>query len=314
MHWRAVSVAYGQPLLTLSNKNKKTKVFLAFDLLIKLVFNRNMTLSLRNTLIKTLLFMAVILFLFYTISILYMSKTEIFSFKELIRVLSVMYGISNENLSNSLFWTITTTSVIFGFSLISSLLLFHYFKKKISPEIFFFILFILSLSFQTVRLFQFQLLVLNLSPFFGVIITRFYYFFRLFSIFCLFSSSLFPIGVKFQKIGTILISILLLAFTISALMPIDPTSMSIHFLYQISDRTSIMIMILSIRLLTLINFTRVAITTKSKNYLIILLASFMIIIGDELLLILPVPLIAFSLIMIGTVLYSRSIYTYYLWI
>ena len=294
--WQAVSNAYNQPLLTLSNKNKKTKVFLAFDLLNKVVFNKNMTLSLRNTLIKVTLTFSITITIFYTFSFFYLNNDNFLP------------------IDNSILWTIITSIILFSYSTITSLLLFHYFKKKISPEIFFFILFIVSLSLQSVRLFQFQLIMIQSSPFFGVIITRAFYFFKLFSLFCLFASSLFPIGVKFQKFGTILLSLFLLSFTISALLPIDITNMNSNFLYEISDRTSILIMTFSIRVLTIINFTRVALTTKSKNYVLILIASLLIIIGDELLLIFPIPLVAFILILTGTILYSRSIYNFYLWI
>jgi len=302
------------PLLSLSNKNKKTKVFLAFDLLIKVVFNKNMTLSLRNTLIKVTLTISISLSIFYTLSLLYLKKNGIFSIDKLITLLIEGKGFSPESTESSIYWTIILAAVVFAFSIITSLLLFHYFKKKISPEIFFFILFILSLSLQTIRLFQFQLISLDLSPYFGVIVTRVFYFFRLFGLFCFFASSLFPIGVKFQKFGTILLSIFLLSFTISTLVPIDPTNINSDFLYKISDSTSILIMILSIRLLTIVNFTRAAITSKSKSYLMILIASALIITGEELLFINPFPLASFILILIGTIFYSRSVYNFYLWI
>jgi hypothetical protein len=301
------------PLLYLSNKNKKTKVFLAFDLLNKVVFNKNMTLSLRNTLIKVTLSISIALFSLYLLSSYYLQRKGLLSTEKILSLLK-QNNPDIDSLGDLLFWTIVTASILFAFSIITSLLLFHYFKKKISPEIFFFILFILSLSLQSVRLFQFQLLLMNMSPFFGVIVTRFYHFFRLFGVFCLFASSLFPIGVKFQKFGTILLTILLLSFTIAALMPIDPTTMDNNFLYRVGDNTSIQIMTISVRVLTIINFTRVALTTKSRNYLLILIASFLIIAGDMLLLVLPIPLIAFSFILAGTLIYSRSIYNYYLWI
>jgi hypothetical protein len=273
-----------------------------------------MTLSLRNTLIKLTLTISITLFLLYMISFFYLNQDNLFSLNRIIAILSEQNSTSVESIAKSLNWTVITASVLFGFSIISSLLLFHYFKKKISPEIFFFILFILSLSLQSIRLFQFQLLLLNVSPFFGVIITRLYYFFKLFGLFCLFASSLFPVGIKFQKFGTILISILLISFTISALMPIDSTSMNSYFLYNIGDSSSILLMTLSIRILTIVNLTRVAITTKSRNYVLVLIAAALIIAGDELLLLLPIPLVAFFMISIGTVMYSRSIYNYYLWI
>jgi len=272
-----------------------------------------MTLSLRNTLIKVTLTLSITLFILYLISFFYLNKGDFFSADKIISIISDQNNIPAEEIRSSIFWTIITASFLFGFSVISSLLLFHYFKKKISPEIFFFILFILALSLQSVRLFQFQLLLINVSPFFGVLITRLYYFFRLFGLFCLFASSLFPIGIKFQKFETILISILLISFTLSALMPIDSTFMNSYFLYTISDSSSILLMTLSIRVLTIVNLARVAITTKSKNYILVLISSVLIIAGDELLLFFPIPLIAITLILIGTAIYSRSIYNYYLW-
>lgn len=273
-----------------------------------------MTISIRNTLIKVSLTISIILFLVFIISFFYLNQKSLSSLNRIIGIISDQNNTSIETTTVIVKWTIITASILFGFSLITSLLLFHYFKKKISPEIFFFILFVISLSLQSIRLFQFQLLLLNAAPFFGVIITRVYYFFNLFGIFCLFASSLFPIGIKFQKFGTILLSILLISFTISALMPIDSTLMNKYFLYNISDNSSILLMTLSVRVLTILNLVRIAITTKSKNYILILIASILIITGDELLLYFPIPFFAFILILIGTLIYSRSIYNYYLWI
>ncbi len=273
-----------------------------------------MTLSLRNSIIKASIILSLTVFTFFIISIFYMKSMSLVSFDEINSILSKIFLSNNNKQASPLLWILSTTVLIFVFSIFSILLLYHYFKKKISPEIFFFMLFILAISLQPVRLFQFQIQLLNLSPYFGVIVTRLFFFFRLFGIFCFFASSLFPIGVKFQKFGTILISILLLSITIAALIPIDPTVLEVTLLYKISDKTSIYIMILSIRFLTLINFTRVTISTKSKNYLLILFSSLLIITGDELILIIQIPFFAFFLILIGTILYSRSIYNYYLWI
>jgi len=273
-----------------------------------------MTLSLRNRLIKITVIFCFVLSVFYLATYFYLSQDDLFSISLITDSLDRLERFSSNSAYASLYWAIITASILFVFSIITSLFLFHYFKKKISPEIFFFILFILSLSLQSIRLFQLQLLMLQVSPFFGVIITRVYYFFKLFGVFCFFASSLFPIGVQFQKFGTILISILLLSFTISALMPIDPTSMNNNFLYEVSDSISLLVMTLSVRFLTVINFIRVSLTTRSRNYIAILVAAIMIILGDELLIVMPVPLLSIALIFTGTIIYSRSLYTYYLWI
>ncbi len=225
-----------------------------------------------------------------------------------------LFSLNKSSQGNPLFGIITTSPLIFVFSIISTIILFHYFKKKNFPEIFFFVLFILSLSLQTIRLFQIPLLLLNISPYFGVIITRLFYFFKFFGLFCLFATSLFPIGIKFQKFEIMLLTILLLSFTISALMPIDPTTLNVTLLYKVTDRSSIFIMIISIRLLTIINFVRVAVSSKSKNYLFVLISAFFLIFGDDLMLFIPFPFVSLILLLIGTAIYTRSIYSYYLWI
>lgn len=272
-----------------------------------------MTLSLRNRLIRITIIFCFVLSAFYLASFFYLNKLHYFSLKTIKDLLIALNYFSPSLIDNALYEAIVTASFLFVFSMISSILLFHYFKKKISPEIFFFILFILSLSLQSVRLFQLQLIMLQVSPFYGVLISRVFYFFKLFGMFCFFASSLFPVGVQFQKFGIILIIILLLSFTISALMPIDPTRMNIRFLYEISDPESLLVMTFSIRILTIINFIRVSLTTRSKNYLMVLIASVLIIAGDELLLVFPFPAISI-IIVLGTILYSRSLYRYYLWI
>lgn len=273
-----------------------------------------MTLSLRNTFIKVTLTISVTLFLMYILSFLYVNQDNLFSMSRIIEILNEQNNSSVEDVTKSLHWTVLTAAILFVFSITSTLFLYHYFKKKISPEIFFFILFVLSLSLQSIRLFQFQLLLLNVSPFFGVVNTRVFYFFKLFGVFCFFAASLFPVGIKVQKFGTILISLLLISFTISALMPIDSTQMNRSFLYNISDSFSILLVTISIKILTIINLSRVTISTKSKNYILILIASVFIIIGEELLLTLYVPLLGIFMIVIGSIIYSRSIYNYYLWV
>ena len=90
--------------------------------------------------------------------------------------------------------------------------------------------------------------------------------------------------------------------------------MNSHFLYEISDSTSLLIMTLSIRILTIVNFLRVTLTTRSRNYLAVLIAAILLIGGDELLLLFNIPILPIVLIFAGTIVYSRSLYKYYLWI
>lgn len=273
-----------------------------------------MTLSLRNRLIRISLLLCLLFTVFYIFSFFYLSPGRSFSITALEEKLTGMDNFSTDISYDSLYWSVLTSIGVFFFSMSASMLLYHYFKKKISPEIFFFILFVISLTFQSVRMFQLQLILMETPPVYGVIITRMFYFFRLFGVSCFFAASLFPIGVQFQKFGTILISILLLSFTVAALIPVDLTLMNRNLLYELSDGSTFQIMTMSIRVLTIVNFIRAAVTSESKNYFIVLIAALMIVTGDALLLVLSSPLLPFGLIIGGTVMYGRSLYRYYLWI
>ena len=83
------------------------------------------------------------------------------------------------------------------FAVTSMVILYFSFRKTKSPEIFFFIIFLVSMSFDSLRA-SFELIrILDLPPYYGVLITRAVYFGRFLGTLAVLAGGLFSLGAEY---------------------------------------------------------------------------------------------------------------------
>ncbi|MEW5818219.1 MAG: hypothetical protein AB1798_22875 [Spirochaetota bacterium] len=202
------------------------------------------------------------------------------------------------------------------FSLITGFLLKTNFKKTSSAEIFFFTIFILSLSLESFRVGQVLLQLQNKSAYFGILLTRIVYFGKIFGVLCLFSSGLFAAGIKYQKFGIIIGFDLLLSLSLASTIPVDFSILHSNFLYKIGNGRELVFAFIVIEIFSVLNYCWAAFTKNDPEYSLIALGLFFVILGRELLFFMPGPVLVctgFIFLIGGTILFSNRTHYVYLW-
>ena len=274
-----------------------------------------MTFSFRRLMLKSLFGLSLFLSVFY-LTILILLKLKLVSPgpSELIyHPWFFLYSIKYS--ARLVLWFMTGTGIIIIIPITANLFMEYYFKKSSSPEIFFFRLFLLTLPLHSIRL-VFILAFNKLLPQTTlVLLTRFDIFIKLFALFSIFTSGLFPLGVNYQKFKYIFIGYSLIALSVSIKFPIDITAVTNQLLFKTSEEISYALICIGIEILTFINYLMASYIKNTRNYIGIAFGILFSLIGYELLSFTSFPtLIPGTVLLIaGIYIYGRQIYSIYLW-
>ena len=200
----------------------------------------------------------------------------------------------------------TTTIVVLYFS----------FRKTASAEIFLFILFLVSMSFDSLKTLHIVFEVADVPPYYGTIVTRVILFGRFFGVLCIFGCGLFSTGMHYERLEIVLASGVLLATALSATLPIDMTHLETNFIMPTAYSREIAFVTLVLYLLALGHFILAAVQSGNKNYLLICGGMGLTIIGREMLFYRSDGLsliVAFVLLITGSTLFSERTHEMYLW-
>jgi hypothetical protein len=211
---------------------------------------------------------------------------------------------------------IAVSTALILISLIAGTILKSYFKKSTSVEIFFFILFVISLSFEALRV-ELLLLHLNKQPvYFGAIITRIIFFARIFRVLCLFTAGLFATGFTYQKYELFIGLAVLIAFTLAGTVAVDTSRMLDELIYEVGNRSEVRVVLIGLSGATVFNFVLGGILHNNRDYLFIGASTACAFVGVELLIhslglcfIIP----GFFLLIGGIFLYSNRVHALYMW-
>ncbi|MCK4542786.1 MAG: hypothetical protein KAU17_11185 [Spirochaetales bacterium] len=264
-----------------------------------------MTLAIRNTIISILLFFSILLFAGFLVC-----STVILRNLDLLSIPRIIKGITEvEYLRNILvlFFQLFSTILV-------SFLLHGFFKKTVSFEIFFFLLFMLSLSFESLRAFQLYLFLHN-SPAYSIV-TRAVYAARFFGTFMIFFSGLFASGFQYQRIDVIAGLALLVTFIFSTAIPVDTSVLEADLLYRLGSSRQIIMVFIILQGFAVLNFFFAGILKGDKEYFLLALGLFLTLLGKEIVLAFPAsPLLVlgFVLFLSGAALFGYRTHEIYLW-
>jgi len=214
----------------------------------------------------------------------------------------------------ALVWTIVGIGVLSVSSSIGTIFLRRYFLKVSAPDVFFFTLFVLSLSLSGLKSVEVYFLYLNLPTFYGDVITRAIYFGQFFGSFCLLASSLYAAGVQYQKYATVLEVAGLVSFAVAYLVPVDSLGIYPNLLYPVGNESTIDTILLLTSILSILSY----LTTISGGgtKFSIAVAVTLVVVGRGLLFYLSSPpaIIAGGLSLAGGIaLYGIRNYELHLW-
>lgn len=218
-------------------------------------------------------------------------------------------------LSQSMYLNLGSVLFLTVFSLIGWFIIRSYFKKTASAEMFFFMFFVISLSFETVRILQILLIIYEEAMFLGNLLTRIVFFGRFFGLLCLFFSGLFSSWLEFQRIGLVLSVSLLLPFALSSAVPVG-TEIQADLMYILGSRNEVMLVVIALEVFCVLNYIFAAVFLKQKESLMVALGMAFVVGGRELMFFAPqlVFIIIGSICLIlGSIVFGRKIHALYLW-
>jgi len=203
------------------------------------------------------------------------------------------------------------------YSLISIILINYFFEKTQSPEILFFALFVISLSFEFIRL---MIPLRTVFPFPAMYIitgSRVLLFARYFGLFSLFAASVYAAGLDAQKQQNTFFLLVLSALVIVIRLPIDGIVWDSALMPWGGYRAMFAMVEAGILAVTMLTFFIAAYTRGSRAYVFIGLGAFLVSAGRSILInsdtwITPIP--GFLALAAGTWLIASRLRREYLWL
>lgn len=128
------------------------------------------------------------------------------------------------------------------------------FRRVSSAEIYFMTLFLISLSFELVRIGQPLAEINNLPAATGVLLTRVVLLGRLFGALSLFAAGIYSAGADYPRIGRITMLLVALSVLIVYLVPVDSDQMNATFVHVTGGRQSVDLMLGFLSLATIVNY------------------------------------------------------------
>lgn len=191
------------------------------------------------------------------------------------------------------------------------------FQRSHSPEIFFFSIFLFSLSFESLKIGTVVSLLFDKPIFYGVVFTRAIYLGRIIGLLCLLFSSLYAIKMRYNHFGVLLGITILVAFAFSISIPIDPTVYMVNLLYKLGEERGLLFVTISLSALVIINFFGAAHVKSSPHFTVTAIASVILQSGREVVFFTVEPPFLFAgilAILIGKVVFIKQIERFYLWV
>jgi hypothetical protein len=204
---------------------------------------------------------------------------------------------------------------ILVFAVLANLGIRTLYRRTDSAELLFLMLFCLTLCLETWRLGNLIFQAFSLPLYLNVILTRAVLFSRFFGLLCLLVASLYAVNMKYTQYTVLIGGIVVLAFTLAAVLPLDTSLYEPTFLFKLGDRQGYLFVRLILALLTLVNFMVAARLRRSRRFTTAALASLLLLSGRELLQygVAPLPIVlGLGLLVFGFVVFVRQIVVFYL--
>ena len=189
------------------------------------------------------------------------------------------------------------------------------YRRTDSAELLFIMLYCLSICFEAWRLGNLIFQSVGLPQYLNVLITRLVLFSRFFGLLCLLVSSLYAVNMKYSQYAVLIGGMVVLAFTLAGVLPLDTSLYEPTFLHKLGDRQGYLFLSAILALLILINFLVAARLRRTHRFALAALAAALLLIGRELLQygFAPLPIVVgIALLILGIVVFVHQIVVFYL--
>ena len=262
-----------------------------------------MTINTRNKIIISGLSLALLLLALYLISV-------ILFFRSVTTRIGDVFPVTN---FSALVVTLLAELV---FAVAAVTILYFSFRKTTSAEIFFFIIFIITMTFDSLKAGFALFSVLNFSPYYSVLLTRTVYFGRFLGTLAVLTAGMFAHGSDYQRMEIYLGVAFLLAFSLSAAIPVDFTVTEFNLLYAVGNARELGIVSVLFLCFGVFNFVLYAVQNASRDHALIAAGLALTVAGREMLFFMDgsIALISAFLMLIGGVtLFSERTHAVHLW-
>lgn len=162
------------------------------------------------------------------------------------------------------------------------------FRRVSSAELYFFVLFVLSLSVEQLRLVQLYLLEVDVAPVYGMLLTRAVIVARIGGAFSLFASSLYALGIEYPRTGTLTLILGVLALVFVYLIPVDTVTIWATMLRPVAGQSGLELTLAAIGLMTMSNYIIAGARGHRDRGLLIGIAAVLVVAGTQVLWFVPV--------------------------
>jgi hypothetical protein len=203
------------------------------------------------------------------------------------------------------------------YALATIILIYYFFEKTQCPEILFIAFFVLSFSFEGLRIMTPLKLIREIPALYLAMASRFMLFGRYFGIFSLFAASVCAAGLEMQKQQNIIGVIAMVTLIIALRVPIDTLSWDSSFSMINGYRSMFMMIDAGVLLVTMASFFISAYSRGAREYIFIGIGSLMVLAGRNILLgadtwLSPLP--GALLLALGTWFICVCLHRVYLWL
>lgn len=171
-------------------------------------------------------------------------------------------------------------SIVFAWA--AALVFLRYFRKITSPQLFFLVLFWVSMGVEIMRALNLFCITQDAADYYRMIFVRIAMIGRLFGIMSLFAASLYMVGFKLKQQEIILIVITFISIAMANFIPIDGTQVGQELMFLPSTGYSLDTFRLIVGALTILNFLKYAFTSKEKSNYFLAIAVIFLLFGLEL--------------------------------
>ncbi|MBQ3319831.1 MAG: hypothetical protein IJM77_05900 [Spirochaetia bacterium] len=200
------------------------------------------------------------------------------------------------------------------FSVFSVFFIRKFFLQNTRAEIFFFLIFLLTLNFDGIRPIIYILEQLDKPESYVLILTRIAYFGKILGVFVLLCFALMTINTDYKPFTTLLSAVLLLAMFVAVLLPFNPTKGSNALFIPGLDYFYTALTI--IKILTVLTLVFNYVQNRNWEYLNLAVSMIFILTGSHTLFYTASPfgaVLGMALLTTGTVFISYRIHKLYLW-
>ncbi|AEF82215.1 hypothetical protein [Leadbettera azotonutricia] len=200
------------------------------------------------------------------------------------RASGLFQGIASDLLEGNPYAPFISMLAAVFYSLISLTLIYYFFEKTQSPEIFYVALFVMSLAFEFLRIMVPLSIAMELSNIYLLWTSRVLVFGRYFGLFSLFAASICASGLEIQKQQNVIFVIIAAALIIALGIPIDGLSWDSSLAMLLGFPGMFIVVETGVLLITVASFLVSSYTRGVKEYVFVGLGTLLVYAGRNMLL------------------------------